>query len=95
MATADELSKRIKDLVNEILFDKRIEMAKQTIRARLYLSCIHDWKAPFEVARLLGDTPPLPTTVVRHYLLTLVANGLAEYHEGNDTFRVSNAKTGE
>lgn len=25
MATADELSKRIKDLVNEILFDKRID----------------------------------------------------------------------
>lgn len=65
---------------------------KMTIRAELYLRCIGDWKAPFEVAALLGDTPPLPTTAVRQYLRTLVANGLAEYHEGNDTFRASSGK---
>jgi hypothetical protein len=65
---------------------------KLAIRAQVYLSCIDDWKAPFEVAMLLGDTPPLPTIVVRHYLLTLVANGLAEYNEGNDTFRASSGK---
>lgn len=65
---------------------------KLTIRAQLYLRCIDDWKAPFEVATLLGDTPPLPTTVVRQYLRTLVTNGLAEYHEGNATFRASSGK---
>lgn len=67
-------------------------MAELTIRAKLYLRCIDDWKAPFEVATLLGDRPPLPTTVVRQYLQTLVANGLAEYHDGNDTFRATDNK---
>jgi hypothetical protein len=80
------------------------DRVKLTIRAQLYLRCIDDWKAPFEVAALLGDTPPPHLGIVRRMLCRLVNGGYAEHHYGNDTFRqtdagrallASNAKTGE
>lgn len=60
-----------------------------TIRAKLYLRCIDDWKAPFEVAAMLGDTPPPSTAIVRRMLSRFVSEGHAEHHCGNDTFRVT------
>lgn len=64
---------------------------KLTIRAQLYLRCIDDWKAPYEVAVLLGDSPALPAKKVRGTLSALVGRGLAEHGKANDTFRVSDA----
>ena len=58
-------------------------------RGRLYLAAIDDWKAAFEVAKLLGDTPVKSANVMRKTLLTYVDRGLAEHHAGNDTFRIT------
>lgn len=66
-------------------------MTRQTMRSRLYLRAIDDWKAPFEVAKLLGDNPVKSANVIRKTLLTYVARGLAEHHDGNDTFRATDA----
>ena len=67
-------------------------MAKLSLRAALYLRTIDDWKAPFEVSRLLGDTPPPSSHVVRSVLGRLISRGLAEYGGRDaDTYRVTEA----
>lgn len=60
-----------------------------TGRARLYLRCIEDWKAPYEVAALLGDTPPATVNDVKRMLGRLAARGLVDYSQANNTYRVS------
>ena len=60
-------------------------------RRRLYLHAIDDWKAAFEVAKLLGDKPVKSANVIRKMLFVLVRRGLAEHHVGNDTFRITDA----
>lgn len=62
-----------------------------TTRARLYLIAIDDWKAAFEVAKLLGDKPVRSANVIRKQLLVLVGRGLAEHGACNDTFRITDA----
>jgi hypothetical protein len=64
---------------------------KPNWRGRLYLRCVDDWKAAFEVAKLLGDTPVKSANVIRKQLFVMVASGLVEHHEGNDTFRITEA----
>lgn len=66
-------------------------MEKLTIRARLYLSVIDDWKAPYEIAVLLGDTPPPSTNVVKSVLGRLISRGLVNYGRPNGTYRISEA----
>jgi DNA-binding IclR family transcriptional regulator len=60
-----------------------------TDRARLYLRCIDNWKAPYEVAASLGDTPPPTINDVRRMLGRLAARGFVDHHEGNNTYRIS------
>jgi hypothetical protein len=64
---------------------------KLTERARLYLRCIDDWKSAPEVVALLGEVPATPIKTVRATLFAFVGMGLAEHHDGNDTFRVTDA----
>jgi hypothetical protein len=65
------------------------DKVKLTDLDRVYLQCIEDWKAPFEVIALLGDLHPRPVKPVRDLLLAFVSRGLANHHSGNDTFRMS------
>jgi hypothetical protein len=65
------------------------DKVKLTIRARLYLRCIEDWKSAPEVVALLGEVPSTPIKTVRSTLFAFVGMGLAEHHDGNDTFRIS------
>jgi hypothetical protein len=60
-----------------------------TGRARLYLSCIDDWKAPFEIIRLLGDSPPATYNDVRRMLGRLAARGLVDHSPPNNTYRIT------
>jgi hypothetical protein len=60
-----------------------------TDRARLYLRCIDDWKAPFEIAELIGDTPPPTHNDVKRMLGRLAARGLVLYSIANNTYRIS------
>jgi hypothetical protein len=54
-----------------------------------YLKAIEDWKAPFEVAAILGDDRTLKT--VSATLFALVGRGLAQYSRANNTFRITDA----
>lgn len=63
--------------------------ANITDRARLYLRCIVDWKAPYEIAALLGDTPPPSINDVKRMLGRLAARGLVYHSRANDTYRVT------
>lgn len=54
-----------------------------------YLQAIEDWKAPYEVAAILGDGRTVKT--VSATLFGLVGRGLAEYGRANNTFRVTDA----
>jgi len=65
------------------------DKVKLTIRAQSYLRCIDDWKAPFEVAALLGDSPAPSIEIVTRTLRGLVGRGLAAYHPGNNTFAIT------
>lgn len=62
-----------------------------TGRARLYLQCIDDWKAPYEVAAMIGDTPPPSINDVKRMLGRLAARGFVKYYKPNNTYRVSDA----
>lgn len=64
---------------------------KLTDLDQVYLRCIDDWKAPYEVVAMLGELHPRPVKPVRDVLLSFVGRGLANHHSGNDTFRVSDA----
>ena len=63
--------------------------ANLTDRARLYLRCISDWKAPYEIAELIGDTPPPTHNDVKRMLGRLAARGLVDYSIANNTYRLS------
>jgi hypothetical protein len=52
-----------------------------------YLEAIDDWKAPFEVAAIIGGDRALEK--VSAVLRSLVRMGLAEYGQANNTFRVT------
>lgn len=58
-----------------------------------YLQAIDDWKAPFEVARIVGTDRSLKT--VSATLHALVGRGLAEYGRANNTFRLTEAGRSE
>lgn len=58
-----------------------------------YLQAIEDWKAPFEVAAIVGTGKTIKT--VSATLHGLVGRGLAEYHRGNNTFRLTDAGRAE
>lgn len=60
-----------------------------TARARLYLRCIDDWKAPYEIVKLLGDSPPATVRDVKRMLGRLEARGLVYHSRANDTYRVT------
>lgn len=60
-----------------------------TDRARLYLGCVNDWKAPFEIAKLLGDTPPPSYNDIKRMMGRLAARGLVDYCAPNETYRIS------
>lgn len=60
-----------------------------TDRARLYLRCVDDWKAPYEIVKLLGDTPPATTNDVKRMLGRLAARGFVDYYPPNNTFRIT------
>jgi hypothetical protein len=60
-----------------------------TDRARLYLSCVDDWKAPFEIAKLLGDSPPPSYNDIKRMMGRLAARGLVDYSARNDAYRIS------
>lgn len=60
-----------------------------TDRARLYLQCIVDWKAPYEIAALLGDSPQASVKDVKRMLGRLAARGFVYHSRANDTYRVT------
>lgn len=60
-----------------------------TDRARLYLRCIDDWKAPYEIAALLGDNPPPSVAEVTRMLGRLANRGLVYHSRANNTYRVT------
>lgn len=62
-----------------------------TDRARLYLRCIDDWKAPYEIVKLLGDDPPATVNDVSRMLGRLAARGLVYHSLGNNTYRTTDA----
>ena len=62
---------------------------KPTDRARLYLSTVDDWKADYEIAGLLGDTPPPSNVVVRSMMGRLIGRGWVKYGKANDTYRIT------
>lgn len=62
---------------------------KLTDRARLYLNCVADWKAPYEVSALLGDSPPESINSVKRMLGRLGARGLVQWSSANNTYRVT------
>lgn len=64
---------------------------KISSRAKLYLRCCTDWKADYEVADALGDTPPMKPTLARIFLGRLIGWGLVEWHRGNNTYRCTEA----
>lgn len=51
----------------------------------LLLSAISDWKAPYEVAKIVNYSGE--PGVISKTLRKLVADGFAEHHEGNNTYR--------
>lgn len=65
-------------------------MVDLTDRARRYLECVDDWKAPFEVAYLLGDTPQPSSIEVQRMLRRLTSRGLVHRSFANNTYRISN-----
>jgi DNA-binding MarR family transcriptional regulator len=54
-----------------------------------YLNAIDDWKAPYEVAEMLGGGRSLKT--VSATLFSLVGRGLAKHSRDNNTFRITDA----
>lgn len=54
-----------------------------------YLKAIEDWKAPFEVAAILGHERTEKT--VSATLFGLVGRGLAKHGRANNTFKISDA----
>jgi DNA-binding IclR family transcriptional regulator len=62
---------------------------KLTDRARLYLNCVDDWKAPYEVAALINDTPPPTSVEVQRMLRRLASRGLVRHSIANNTYRIS------
>ena len=58
-----------------------------------YMQAIEDWKAPFEVAAILGDGRS--TKTVSATLHAFVGRGLAEHHRGNNTFRLTDVGKAE
>jgi len=60
-----------------------------TGRARRYLECVDDWKAPFEVAALIGDTPQPTSVEVQRMLRRLSSRGLVRHSIANNTYRIT------
>lgn len=58
-----------------------------------YLQAIDDWKAPFEVQKIVGGSRSIKT--VSATLLGLVGRGLAEHGRQNNTFRLTEAGRAE
>jgi hypothetical protein len=65
-------------------------MSNLTDRARLYLSCVDDWKAPFEVQAMIGDTPAPNLVDVQRMLRRLASRGLVQHGVGQNTYRITN-----
>jgi len=63
---------------------------KLTALGRLYLLAIDDWKAPFEVAAMIGDDKR-SVKKVRATLFGLVGRGWAAHGKANDTFKITDA----
>lgn len=62
-----------------------------TARTRLYLDACADWKADWEIVKLIGDTPPMKPRAARPHLGWLIGQGLLEWHRGNNTYRMTDA----
>ncbi len=60
-----------------------------TSRARLYLRCVDDWKAPYEIVALLGDNPQATINDVNRMLGRLAAKGLVYHSRANNTYRIT------
>lgn len=60
-----------------------------TDRAKLYLLAVEDWKAPFEIPALLGDSPPETVRSVQRMLTRLRSRGLVECNAANITYRAT------
>ena len=58
-----------------------------------YLKAVEDWQAPFEVHRTLGGRRTVKTVAAT--LGALEGVGLVERHDGNNTFRLTEAGKAE
>lgn len=64
-------------------------MGKLSVRTKLYLSTIDEWKAPYEVATLLGDNPPPSINAMKSVLGRLISRGLVQYSSTNGVYRIT------
>ena len=67
------------------------ERSTLSIRSRLYLQACSDWKADWEIVKLIGDTPPMKPRHARPHLGCLIGAGLLEWSRGNNTYRLTDA----
>ena len=63
---------------------------KLTPTAAKYLRAIDDWKAPFEVAAILG-WPESAGEKTKPYLGRLIGQGLVTWSRANNTYRITEA----
>lgn len=49
-----------------------------SIRSRLHLQACSDWKADWEIVKLMGDTPPMKPRHARPHLGRLIGEGAAD-----------------
>lgn len=66
-------------------------MKKLSIRSRLYLEACSDWKADWEIVKLIGDSPLMEPRLARPHLGRLIGAGLLNWHRGNNTYRITDA----
>jgi hypothetical protein len=64
---------------------------KISLRTRLYLEAVADWKAAYEVAALLGDDPPLKHTAIKSVLGRYIGAGLVQWSGQNATYKLTPA----
>jgi hypothetical protein len=58
-------------------------------RSRLYLEACSDWKADWEIVKLMGDTPPMSPRHARPHLGRLIVAGFLTWNSGNNTYCIT------
>lgn len=65
------------------------ERQRVSYRSLLYLRACIDWSVDWEIAKRLGDTPPMNPRRVRINLGRLVGSGLLQWSHANNTYCIT------